>query len=91
MFQSSVIPVYRKNHIQKNNTRNLRIAYLLGFLILLFIGVVGYIGILGKKAVNPNTILDYFSSDNIFVLLVSIMVSFFLICIQPLIIYISRN
>ena len=60
--------------------------------IYIFVGVFGQLAILGRgNPIKPQTIMDYYPSDDIAVLIVSLLFAVFLFCILPLIAMIARN
>jgi amino acid permease len=60
MIHNSIVSIYRKNQYQENNKRDLSYAYLLTTGTYIFVGVVGYLSVVGQNAVNPQTIMDFY-------------------------------
>ena len=92
MLQNAIVPIYRLNQNQKNNKRDLLISYICVYLIYFFIGFLGYLAILGKPHnLKNNTIFDFFDKKDFICLIIQALFAIFLFCIQPLLIYISKN
>ncbi len=68
------------------------ISYGLGFFLYSFVGLVGSLAIFGNDTVkDPNTIMDYFSKEDISVFIVSLLFAILLLCIMPFLVMIARN
>lgn len=72
MLQSSIIPIYRQNKNQDKNSRDLLISYLIGYIILSYIGIFGYFALLGQKdsLKNAKTILEILPQKDIFLIII---------------------
>jgi hypothetical protein len=60
------------------------------YLILMLIGTLGYLGIYGKHDQTAKTIFDYYPSNNFVVFTISVFFGINQLCLQPLMVFISR-
>lgn len=93
-IHNAIIPIVKQNINQENNTRDIRIAFLLTTLIYCIIGVFGCIGIIGKSTPDGSvaaTVMDYFERDDIFPFLIEIIFASHLFTSFPIINYLART
>ncbi|CAK74835.1 unnamed protein product (macronuclear) [Paramecium tetraurelia] len=89
MVHNSVGQLIKNNANKANNSRDLLISYGIAAIIYGIIGTFGAIGIMGKTAVNPSTILDFFSSTDYAVLFIEGLFLVHLVAAFPIFPYIS--
>lgn len=92
MCHNVIIPVIRNNHDESKNQRDIVIGYFMTGTIYLLIGVFGCFAIAGLNPTNKryDTVLEYFS-DEIFTLLIEILLFLQLISVMPILYYIFRS
>jgi len=94
MLHNAAIPIFRQNRNQKNNTRDLSLAFFLTFLIYFLIGFFGSLGILGKTPKNcqtANNVMDFFDKDDILPFLIEIIYLSHLLTAFPIVNYLARS
>lgn len=79
-----------KNNANKsNNSRDLLFSYIIAAIIYGIIGTFGAIGIMGRDAIKPSTILDFFSPTDYAVLFIEGLFLVHLVAAFPIFPYIS--
>ncbi|EAR99507.1 transmembrane amino acid transporter protein (macronuclear) [Tetrahymena thermophila SB210] len=91
---SLFLPIVKDNAIQKNNNRDLKVAYAICFTVYAIIGIFGAFAVTGKDPVDGNpgsTILEFYSSRDIFTVIVQVGLFIYVIGVYPIIVLGSRN
>jgi len=92
-IHSAVCPLVKNIEKKEETTKSLGISYIMSGVFYFLIGLVGYLGILGRETVDdpPQTIMDFFSSQSIFPFIIEVLYFLKLITVYPLFCYISRT
>ena len=92
-IHSAVCPLVKNIEKKEETTKALGISYVLCGVFYFLIGLVGYLGILGrnKEIDPPQTIMDFFGSQSIFPFIIEVFYFLKLITVYPLFCYISRT
>ncbi len=91
-IHNMVVPICQQSLNKKNNQRDLRIIYFIGFFIYTSIGILGYVAILNKPSnvKQPNTFMDYVPKNEIIGFIVDLFLLFKLCCVTPLYVYLCK-
>ncbi|XP_054273752.1 sodium-coupled neutral amino acid transporter 9 homolog isoform X1 [Macrosteles quadrilineatus] len=89
-LQNIVITIMRSNRNQKNNTRDLAIAYSLGMGTYLVIGILFYASFPLRKSCIADNLLNNFASWDVGTLVARVFLFFQLVTVYPLISFMLR-
>lgn len=73
------------NKNQSNNVRDINLSYIVGGVIYIIIGVMGGLGVIGRKdSIDQNIVLDFFKTTDIVTLLVEVIYLMHLVSLYPI-------
>ena len=94
LIHPNCLKLFSEHAKQNTNINSCRYSFLIAYIIYIFVGLLGYLGIMNialpADVSSANTVLDYFSADDVSNLLISLMFFSDLVSVYPLLYYVGK-